>query len=312
MKVSILIAVYNGENYLRAALDSLVTQTHRDIEIIICNDGSTDSTSSILKQYQAQHQVTIINAPHRGMVDAFNRAYAASTGDAVCFLAHDDVLTPDSLERRLSGITNGAAAVYCNGYVCDSELRILSKIFSKNQTLSWDHDKQRICRNNPIPGALMMIRKEIADTIFPIPEMVTFEDWWTVFNTLYYAGEIIFIDEPLFLYRTHTTNDSGWMREENFDTSLRKDWARHGIYYDVLSSRVSAWDLPAEEKKYLLEVLRTNKQVVERTLKNQFSFPAYTIVKHLGLVKYLYSQAVILNKGYLFFKCSDTIKKFFF
>jgi len=305
------MAVYNGENYLKAALDSLLTQTYKDIEIVICNDGSTDSTSVILKQYQNLESVKIIDAPHHGMVHAFNKAYAASTGDVICFLAHDDVLPPDSLQQRISEINQGAAAVYCNGYVCDAELQIISKIFSKNRSLSWKKDKQKICRNNPIPGALMMVREEIAEKIFPIPEDLAFEDWWAVLNTLYYAGEIFYIDQPLFLYRTHAKNDSGWQSETNFNESLKKDWTRHGNYYDVLFNLISNWDLPLHEKKCLQEVILTNKHVVEKTLKNQFSLPTYTIVKDLGIVKYLYSQAVILNKGYIVYKCSNTIKNFF-
>jgi glycosyltransferase involved in cell wall biosynthesis len=309
MKVSILIAVYNGENFIKDALDSLVSQTYRDFEILVCNDGSTDATLTILTQYQTLHNIKIIDLPHHGMVHAFNQAYASSTGDVICFLAHDDVLLPDSLQERISVISKGAGAVYCNGYVCDSELRIISKIFSKNHSMSWKKDKHLICRNNPIPGALMMIRKEVAKKIFPIPDTLAFEDWWAVLNTLYYAGEIIYIDKPLFLYRTHTKNDSGWQSEKNFDISLKKDWTRHGDYYEVLFNLVSNWDLPLPEKKYLQEVILTNKHVVEKTLKNQFSLPTYTILKDLGIVKYLYSQAVILNKGYIVYKCSNIIKK---
>lgn len=308
MKVSALIAVYNGENFVKDALDSLVSQTYSDIEIIVCNDGSTDSTLTILKQYQTRHDIKIIDAPHQGMVHAFNQAYASSAGDVICFLAHDDVLPPASIQERISVISKGAGAVYCNGYICDAELRIVSKIFSKNRSLSWEKDNLWICRNNPIPGALMMVRKEIANNIFPIPENVTFEDWWTVFNTLYYAGEIVYIDKPLFLYRTHAKNDSGWQKETNFDASLKKDWIRHSNYYDVLSNRIDCWDLPIHEKKYLQRVIFTNKHVVEKTLKNQFSLPTYTIIKDLGIVKYCYSQAVILNKGYLVYKCANTLK----
>jgi hypothetical protein len=72
---------------------------------------------------------------------------------------------------------------------------------------------------------------------------------------------------------------------------------------------MNSWNLPVYEKKYLQGILITNKLVIEKSLKNQFSFPRYSILKYLGIIKYILSQAIILNKGYVLYKYLNAVKK---
>jgi len=164
------MAVYNGENYLRESMNSLLNQSHPDLEIVICDDGSTDSTGSILGQYGEKGNIVVLHEPHRGMVHAFNKAYAASSGDAICFLAHDDYLPPDSIEGRVRVLAGGAKAVFCNGYVCDSLLNPVRLMVRHPAPLLWQRDNVLVCRNNFLAGALLMITRDLAGRIFPIPE----------------------------------------------------------------------------------------------------------------------------------------------
>jgi glycosyltransferase involved in cell wall biosynthesis len=97
--VSIAIPVRNGERFLRQALDSVLDQTYRPIEVIVVDDGSTDSTPKIVKQYGPA--VLYLSQNHQGLPAGRNRGIAAANGEYLAFLAHDDLFTPDKLEIQV-------------------------------------------------------------------------------------------------------------------------------------------------------------------------------------------------------------------
>lgn len=100
-KVSILVAVYNAERYLRCCLDSLLQQTIRDIQIICVDDASTDESWTILQDYAAKdHRVEIVHLnENAGQAHARNVGLKQARGQYVCFLDSDDWLAPESLAQ---------------------------------------------------------------------------------------------------------------------------------------------------------------------------------------------------------------------
>ena len=99
-KISVIIPVYNGEDYLCECLDSVIHQTLQDIEIFIVNDGSTDSTEEILKKYSALDQrICIINQENAGAGAARNNALKYAKGEYLSILDADDVFELDMLEK---------------------------------------------------------------------------------------------------------------------------------------------------------------------------------------------------------------------
>lgn len=91
IKVSVIVPVYNSETYLKQCLDSIVTQTLKDIEIICINDGSTDDSGKILKEYAAKHNsLTILNQKNQGAGIARNKGIRAAKGKYVIFMDSDD------------------------------------------------------------------------------------------------------------------------------------------------------------------------------------------------------------------------------
>ena len=98
--VSVLMPVHNAAAYVGAALDSVLAQTHRPLQIIAVNDGSTDGTRSILARYE--DRITVIDQENRGPSAASNRAFAASTGALVKFFDADDVMAPELIARQVA------------------------------------------------------------------------------------------------------------------------------------------------------------------------------------------------------------------
>ena len=97
-KVTVYIAAYNSETYIEEAIKSVLTQTFQDYELIIVNDGSTDSTDSILGQYKYHPKIRIYNQTHKGKGAASNLALLYSRGEYVCPLDQEDLLMPNALE----------------------------------------------------------------------------------------------------------------------------------------------------------------------------------------------------------------------
>jgi glycosyltransferase involved in cell wall biosynthesis len=100
VKISVIIPVYNIEDYLKECLDSIVNQSLDDIEIICVNDGSTDSSLDILKEYgNADSRVRIISQENKGIGCARNTALTSVKGEYVYFMDGDDILELDALEK---------------------------------------------------------------------------------------------------------------------------------------------------------------------------------------------------------------------
>lgn len=115
-KVSIVVPIYNAEQYLEQCLQSLLTQTLNDIEIICINDGSTDHTNEILNQYkQYDNRIKVINKRNTGYGNSMNIGIAAARGDFIGILESDDFAKEDMFEKLyIAAVKNGAEVVKSN------------------------------------------------------------------------------------------------------------------------------------------------------------------------------------------------------
>lgn len=100
-RVSIIIPVYNGANYMAQAIDSALNQTYSNIEIIVVNDGSKDNgaTEKIALNYESK--IVYIRKENGGVASALNYGIRNMTGDIFCWLSHDDVYMPDKIEKQI-------------------------------------------------------------------------------------------------------------------------------------------------------------------------------------------------------------------
>jgi hypothetical protein len=103
-RVSIVIPVYNGANYLREAIDSALAQTHPDLEVLVVNDGSTDggATDSIARSYG--ERIRYLAKENGGVSSALNLGIASAAGDYISWLSHDDVFLPEKISRSLEAL----------------------------------------------------------------------------------------------------------------------------------------------------------------------------------------------------------------
>ena len=100
MSVSVVLPVYNGERFLRRALESVYAQTVPPDEVVVVDDGSTDNTRAVLENLRENYQMTVVAQPNGGEASARNVGVAVASADLVAFLDHDDIWHPSKLERQ--------------------------------------------------------------------------------------------------------------------------------------------------------------------------------------------------------------------
>lgn len=113
--VSVIIPVYNNQNYIKASVNSLLNQSYKNIEIIVVNDGSTDNTQKVLEEnYSNVSTVKIINKENGGVSSARNRGIAEATGELIAFLDADDEYLPNAIENMVSEFDDDTGILTCS------------------------------------------------------------------------------------------------------------------------------------------------------------------------------------------------------
>lgn len=116
LRVSVIIPVYNVLPFLREALDSVINQTYRALEIIIIDDGSTDGSDAVCDEYQTDSRVKVIHQENHGLSGARNTGLNHVTGDYVAFLDPDDAFCPDMIKIMMDILLNQNADMVTCGY----------------------------------------------------------------------------------------------------------------------------------------------------------------------------------------------------
>lgn len=144
-KFSIITVTYNAAKVLEDTIQSIVTQTYKNVEYIIVDGGSTDDTLAIINKYR-EHIHTVISEPDKGLYDAMNKGIKLATGDYLCFLNAGDCLHEDDTLQLMTHSITGTALpdiLYGETDIVDSEGHFLHKRrLSAPETLTWKSFKK--------------------------------------------------------------------------------------------------------------------------------------------------------------------------
>ncbi|GAH43093.1 unnamed protein product, partial [marine sediment metagenome] len=161
--ISVCIPVFNGDNFIREAVDSVLNQTENNFELVIVDNCSTDRTLEIVAQYNDARITVFKNTCNLGPVPNFNRCIELAKGEFIVLLPHDDLLLPTALETLSKALISDpqVGLAYSSYYIIDGKGKrsYLSLTYDEDKVMSGNEAFTRLAGGNPIQCA--MIRREV-------------------------------------------------------------------------------------------------------------------------------------------------------
>jgi len=308
--ICILLSTYNGATYLQEFLASLEVQSHTHWHLLIRDDGSQDGTIKIIKKFSQLHaaKVSLISSDENlGIKASFNALLKEALNNSAyayfMFADQDDVWLSDKIEKTWlkmreveSKFPNKAVLIHTDLSVTDEHLHLINDSFWNYEGINPQKNSfNRLLLQNTVTGCTVMINKNLAEMVSPIPQDAIMHDWWIGLIASKY-GHIDFLNESTILYRQHHDNDTG---AKNFSVlAVFKKAIRlllHNELYLLLDKNLSQADC-------FLDVFEQQLSLREKRMLDGFknikkrSF----LERKKHIVKYqLLKQGVLRNLGLL-------------
>ncbi|NDV47426.1 glycosyltransferase family 2 protein [Paludibacter sp. 221] len=219
--VSVCLATYNGEKYIKEQLQSILSQIGDEDEVIISDDGSIDNTLSIIEGINDARIKLFHNTGEHGFSKNFVNALNQAQGEYIFLSDQDDVWLPDKYEIVLP-LLKEYDLVVTNSSVTDENLNIIKPSF-----FSYYNSGKGILKNiiySTYYGSCMAFRKTVFEDACPFPESkeIGFDVWIGLVAEM--TGKVFFLDKPLLLYRRHsnTVTSSGNLLNRSNRTLFQK------------------------------------------------------------------------------------------
>lgn len=225
-KIEVLMAVYNGSAYIREQIDSILNQTYENWHLTISDDGSTDGTDLIADEYAAKYpeQITRVYSGVRfgNARDHFMWLSENCTSRYMLYSDQDDVFNPEKMSRLMNAMQNAERQwgrdlpilVFSDQTVVDEKLNVIEPSLMRCQKQAFDSfDYHALLIQNVVTGGAMMVNRPLCSLAVQCRsrERIIMHDWW-IAATAARFGKIIYLDEPLSLYRQHGGNSVGAKR----------------------------------------------------------------------------------------------------
>ena len=216
--ISVCIATYNGEKYIKEQLLSILSQIAPNDEVIISDDGSTDNTLQIINEL-CDSRIRIIEGPHRHS-PTYNFEYALkeAKGEYVFLADQDDIWKEDKVKTCLRWLQS-FDCVISDAEVTDEKLRTISSSLYRMLNIRKGKVYNLICKNG-YTGCCMAFKQKVKDTVLPFPKDIAMHDIW-IGNVAAYRYKVKFIDEKLIYFRRHTSANSCNGKESKYSLLQR-------------------------------------------------------------------------------------------
>jgi glycosyltransferase involved in cell wall biosynthesis len=202
--ISVLLAVYNGGRYLRAAVDSILTQTFAEFEFIIIDDGSTDGSSATLAEYAGKDsRIRLVSRPNKGLTATLNEGLALARGEYVARMDADDIALPQRFERQIAYLREHPECVLVGSRVMlvdPEELPIRPWCHQLEHT---DIDAAHLNRGWPVVHPAVMMRTDAVRRVGAYRDQYNTLEDLDLFLRLAEVGKLANLPEILLHYRQH-------------------------------------------------------------------------------------------------------------
>jgi glycosyltransferase involved in cell wall biosynthesis len=337
VKISIVIPVFNAENFIIKCLESIINQTFSNYEIILINDGSTDGTITILNQYlDSNNKIILINQENQGQSIARNEGIKVSKGKYLMFVDNDDFLYNNFvLEEMYNDAESHNADVLMGNIICSNQF---------NQLIIGNIDYSKIKESEHKTGAEFFVnlcklhqyycniygKLYSADLIknnnlYFVARLINEDEIWTP-QVYYFAKNVKFVDKPFYNRYLHENSQTriinetssfrkasgrliviteliNFLNKKNASADFRK--CLNSIFVGFFFTSINYYALDLKDlvfiKKMQLELKKTFDQLVVFNKKSSSKNYKLEIIKIIGLQNFLISFPY-LKKTQRFFK----------
>ncbi|MBD2093924.1 glycosyltransferase [Trichocoleus sp. FACHB-591] len=312
--VSVAVATFNGEKYLREQLDSILGQTYKNIEIVVSDDCSSDRTLDILEEYRSKYGLRYFcNERNLGLVRNFESAISMCQGKYIALCDQDDIWKPMKIETLVSEI-EGYSLIYSPAVEYIHKDGYIAKVPDVASYLNWysrfgtGKATKQLIASNWVVSHQVMFRKDLCKFALPIPKGQPYHDAWLAIVASKLGG-IKFLSDDLMVYRQHEQSftynsyqSSGshknkvisYLLQKLKSINLREEVFKAEIFR--LENILSFSLLDSSEKKFIADLIYCYKQ----NLNTGIHFRAF-------LISIKYMDFFIINKNNLA-KIKFTIK----
>lgn len=208
--VSVNLCCYNSEKYLRETLQSVVEQTYKDWELVIINDGSSDSTESIISEY-IKHGYPVIYQyqENKGLGASRNEALKLSQGEFIAFIDHDDIWMPTKLEKQMPLFERNpmVGLVFCDSIFLKDN-KNLYRLYKKDRPLRGMVFRDLLARYSLSMETVIVRKKTLLSLDHWFDDTLIMAEEMDLFLRIAYNWELDYVDEPLCKWRIHEESES--------------------------------------------------------------------------------------------------------
>lgn len=273
--ISIIVPVYNTENYLKDCIESILQQSYKNIEIILVNDGSTDSSPKICNDYSnMDNRIFVLHKENSGVSAARNSGIAVSRGEWITFIDSDDIVSENYIQT-LANMLKDNKCLPCVGTATFRE-KIPNEPLNSTTAREIHSFKEYLNYHNGYPVAALYNSEIIKDNNLQFDMSMDYvEDvlWNSIY--FYYIDKAIFLSEKIYYYRKHNFSATNKCSDKLW---LVKNW----INCRNLSIEWFIKNNINEKYVYRLKehVRNCNNNIFSELVKGKLSFFKYNFVKN--------------------------------
>lgn len=233
VRVSVVMCTYNGEKYLRDQLQSILNQTRPPDEVIISDDGSTDSTLEIVEEIRSQwgeDKIPVWTVMTRttplGVSGNFASVLSQAHREFIALADQDDVWETNRLEKSLTLFRDGVLLVHSDATLVDAAGTPIGTLMSalrltagEKKSLLEGRALDAVLRRNVVTGATTMIRSSLLQQALPIPDGWVHDEWFALVAAV--QGGVVFSQDRLIRYRQHGSNAIGASKTDSHEARRR-------------------------------------------------------------------------------------------
>ena len=208
--ITVCMATYNGEHYVRQQLASILKQLNSDDEVIVVDDCSQDRTLFMIKSFNDERIKVISNSTNIGPIKSFEKGLVLSHGEYIFLADQDDVWLSNKVSTVLNCFKHDKADLVVHyAIVVDNNLKPIAQSWNNYNHNRFGKSWLSTLTKNPFTGANMAFSRRVLEACVPFPEKIPMHDWWIGGVCQQSGFKISIINKSLLLYRRHNSNVTG-------------------------------------------------------------------------------------------------------